>query len=154
MEQSANMCLGKGLSTLGRYHWLPICCSVPPDAQGMRHLGQGTHQFATIVKGSSILMKKRSFFRRVPVLLFLAAGVSVAVLASREDGREKLSQFGETLGKGVQSLGSAFASAREFAGEYAEKLGSRNETSYPSYTHQSFQQNGNIERKGEYSSAR
>jgi len=111
--------------------------------------------FATVVKGPSILMKnQRSFLRRIPALLFLAAGVSVAVLASREDGREKLSQFGESLSNGVQSLGSAFTSAREFAGDYADKVSSRNDASYPSYTHQPYQQNGNIERKGEYTSAR
>ncbi len=97
------------------------------------------------------MKKPRSFFRRVPALLFLAAGVSVAVLASREDGREKLSQFGESLSKGVQSLGSAFVNAREFAGDYAEKIGSHNDASYP---HQPYQQNGSLERKGEYTSAR
>jgi hypothetical protein len=93
------------------------------------------------------MKKQRSFLRRVPALLFLAAGVSVAVLASREDGREKLSQFGESLSK-------AFNSAREFANDYAEKLNSRNDVSYPSYPQQSYQHNGSFEHKSEYSSVR
>jgi fumarate hydratase class II len=96
-------------------------------------------------------MKK--FFRRLPALVFLAAGVSVAVLASREDGREKLSQFGESLSKGAQALGTAFNGAREFATDYAEKLNTRNDASYPSYS-QPYQNNGSYEHKGEYSSTR
>ncbi len=100
------------------------------------------------------MKKQRSFLRRVPALLFLAAGVSVVVLASREDGREKLSQFGESLSKGVQALGGALANAREFAGDYAEKIGNREDATYPSYTHMPYQQNGSVERKGEFSSAR
>lgn len=78
------------------------------------------------------MKKRRSFIRRVPALLALAAGVGVAVMATREDGREKLSRFGEYLGSAAENLGSAFTSIRHMVADYAEQIQHRQDAHYPS----------------------
>jgi hypothetical protein len=107
------------------YRRAALPCAIP---ETRRH----THLILS-VKGTFPLMKKRrSFIRRVPALLILAAGVGVAVMASREDGREKLAQFGEFVGKRAESFGIVFGNARQFVSDYAEQMQSRNAASYPS----------------------
>jgi len=100
-------------------------------------------------------MKKRpSFLRRLPALLLLAAGVSVAVLASREDGREKLSQFGEVIGKGVETAGTILDNARHFATDYVEQIQRRGDASNPSYPapyHPVLHQQNGSQHQSEYS---
>ncbi len=102
------------------------------------------------------MKKRRSFIRRMPALLFLAAGVGVAVMASREDGREKLAQFGEALGKGFETASAKLESARQFATEYVEQLQRRGDASYPAYhTHYQpaqYQPNGS-QHQSEYTHA-
>jgi hypothetical protein len=91
--------------------------------------------------------KRRPLLLRVPVLLALAAGAGVAVLASREDGREKLGQFGELLGKSLGVAGTVLGNARELAGGYIEQFQGGKETPYTSFG--SYQPNGNGQRQGE-----
>jgi hypothetical protein len=79
------------------------------------------------------MKKRRSFIRRVPALLALAAGIGVAVMATREDGREKLSRFGEFLGSAAENVGSTFTSIRHMVADYAEQMQHRQDASYPSY---------------------
>ncbi len=100
------------------------------------------------------MQKRRSFIRRIPALLALAAGVGVAVMASREDGREQLGQFGTFIGQRAEALGTVFNNARQFVGDYAEQLQSRSTSGYPSspntYQAPHYQANGSQHQTSEY----
>ena len=96
--------------------------------------------------------KKRPFFLRVPFLLVVAVGASVAVLASREDGREKLDQFGEFVGKSAEVVGTMFSNAQRMAADYIEQIQHRDDATFPASSPASlYQHNGNAQRQSEYS---
>ena len=96
--------------------------------------------------------KKRPFFLRVPFLLVVAVGAGVAVLASREDGREKLDQFGEFVGKSAEVVGTMFSNAQRMAADYIEQMQHRDDANYPASSHAPlFQPNGSTQRPSEYS---
>jgi hypothetical protein len=52
------------------------------------------------------------FALRVLALSAVAAGVGVVYMATREDGREQLAKFGETLNDGFKAMNEYIASFR------------------------------------------
>lgn len=96
--------------------------------------------------------KRRPFLLRVPVLLTIAVGASVALVASREDGRDKLAQAGEFLGKSAEVVGTLFSNAQRLASDYIEQIQQRDaiKPSAPS-PYQPLYPNETAPRQSEYS---
>jgi hypothetical protein len=88
------------------------------------------------------------FFLNAFAATALAAGASVAYLASREDGREYLSQFGAKLSRGYEIAGQIYGNAKHAASEWYAQYRQRGhaEPSYPLY-----QANGAAHHEKEYS---
>lgn len=89
---------------------------------------------------------------RFTALVALAAGVGVAILASREDGREKLSQLGEGLGKAFETGSAMVRNGRQFASEWIENFQSGEDfSSYQPGQYSSSYQANNNQHQSEFS---
>lgn len=104
-------------------------------------------------------MKKRTVIARIFGFAALAAGVSIAVLASREEGREKLAGFGDIVGKSAEAIGTIVSNGSQLAGQWIESMqqqGAEYPTQgrYPTPASYSYPQNGTTQHQGEYTQVR
>lgn len=120
---------------LSGYHEISYTRGVP---RGVSHRWcPGERHITSKRKDPFHPMKKRFPFGRVFGLLFLAAGAGVAVLATREEGREQLSKFGEFIGKTTTRIGAYVSESAQYASKWVEQARHQDEpyAKLPTYTH-------------------
>jgi hypothetical protein len=97
-------------------------------------------------------MKKRTRFIRVMAFATIAAaGAGIAIMASNEEGREKLAATGRRVSQSASIAGEYLSNGWQFASQWVESFRNQDEATFLPYTQQPYQQNGNAQHHQELS---